>query len=190
MNKLPIVILMGLALMGVSCKETTKGMKGDVVVQESHSSENTKEKKYVLNKNSISFEDKKVMPKVFDAYQMITEDLVNSDFKTAQRHVADLLQAVGDSKEEKWSRVEEVANKLADVNNLETFRVGFFDLTRVLETPFKEGISGGNIYMQYCPMAFNNKGAYWFSSDKEIMNPYFGDEMLNCGGVKEIFKSE
>lgn len=190
MNKLPIVILMGLALIGVSCNETTKEMKGDVVVEESHKSENTNERKYVLSKKAISFEDKMVMPKVFDAYQMITEDLVNTDFKNANKHVADLLQAVGDSKEAKWNRVEEVANTLADANNIETFRVGFFDLTRVLETPLKEELVEGEIYMQYCPMAFNNKGAYWFSSDKEIMNPYFGDEMLNCGGVKETFKSK
>lgn len=190
MNKLPIVILMGLALIGVSCKETTKEMKGDVVVEESYNSEVTKEKKYVLNKNSIAFEEKHVTPKVFDAYQMITEDLVNADFKNAQKHVADLLKAVGDSKENEWSRIEEVANTLADVDDIESFRVGFFDLTRVLETPFKEGISGGEMYMQYCPMAFNNKGAYWFASDKEIMNPYFGEEMLHCGGVKETFKSE
>lgn len=187
MNKLPIVILMGLALIGVSCNETSKEMKGDVVVEESHNSENTKEKSYVLNKNSVGFKDKHVTPKVFDAYQMITEDLVNSDFKSAKRHVADLLQSVGDSEEKEWARVEEVANTLADVKDLETFRVGFYDLTRVLETPLKEDLTAGEIYMQYCPMAFNNKGAYWFASDKEIMNPYFGDEMLNCGGVKETF---
>ncbi|HYG16657.1 MAG TPA: DUF3347 domain-containing protein [Bacteroidia bacterium] len=43
------------------------------------------------------------------------------------------------------------------------------------------------VYRQYCPMAFNDKGAYWLSSDPEIMNPYFGDEMLHCGRVREEF---
>lgn len=40
-------------------------------------------------------------------------------------------------------------------------------------------------YYQYCPMAFDNQGAYWLSSQEEIRNPYFGNKMLNCGEVKE-----
>ena len=41
------------------------------------------------------------------------------------------------------------------------------------------------IYRQYCPMAFNNTGAFWLSSEDEILNPYFGDEMLTCGAIDE-----
>ncbi|MFT7036414.1 MAG: hypothetical protein ACJA2S_004943, partial [Cyclobacteriaceae bacterium] len=41
------------------------------------------------------------------------------------------------------------------------------------------------IYRQFCPMAMNNKGAYWLSAEKEVNNPYFGDMMLHCGSVKE-----
>ena len=44
---------------------------------------------------------------------------------------------------------------------------------------------GQKVYWQYCPMAFNNKGAYWMSNEKEIKNPYFGNEMLNCGSVED-----
>jgi Cu(I)/Ag(I) efflux system membrane fusion protein len=35
-------------------------------------------------------------------------------------------------------------------------------------------------------MADNNIGATWISETKEILNPYFGNEMLNCGETKEI----
>lgn len=42
------------------------------------------------------------------------------------------------------------------------------------------------IYMQHCPMANDNKGANWLSSEKEIRNPYFGDKMLKCGSVERI----
>jgi Cu(I)/Ag(I) efflux system membrane fusion protein len=34
-------------------------------------------------------------------------------------------------------------------------------------------------------MAFNNKGAYWLSNEREIKNPYFGSEMLECGSVED-----
>jgi len=40
-------------------------------------------------------------------------------------------------------------------------------------------------YYQYCPMAFNNQGAYWLSKDSSIRNPYFGNKMLDCGETKE-----
>jgi len=34
-------------------------------------------------------------------------------------------------------------------------------------------------------MAFDNKGAYWLSNEAAIRNPYFGDEMLECGKVED-----
>jgi len=40
-------------------------------------------------------------------------------------------------------------------------------------------------YLQHCPMAFDNQGAYWVSNQEEIRNPYYGDKMLKCGSVKE-----
>ena len=41
------------------------------------------------------------------------------------------------------------------------------------------------LYKQYCPMAFNDQGAYWLSKEEEVFNPYFGDLMLHCGYVQE-----
>ncbi|MFI0429186.1 DUF3347 domain-containing protein [Mariniflexile sp. HMF6888] len=40
------------------------------------------------------------------------------------------------------------------------------------------------LYKDFCPMANNNKGAYWLSEVKDIKNPYFGSKMLKCGSVK------
>jgi Cu(I)/Ag(I) efflux system membrane fusion protein len=36
-------------------------------------------------------------------------------------------------------------------------------------------------------MAFDDTGAWWLSEEEEILNPYFGDEMLHCGMVQEKF---
>jgi Cu(I)/Ag(I) efflux system membrane fusion protein len=41
------------------------------------------------------------------------------------------------------------------------------------------------IYHQFCPMAFNDAGAYWLSRTSDIKNPYFGKKMLTCGEVKD-----
>jgi hypothetical protein len=40
------------------------------------------------------------------------------------------------------------------------------------------------VYEQYCPM----KNAYWLSSEASIKNPYYGNEMLSCGEVKDTLK--
>ncbi len=47
----------------------------------------------------------------------------------------------------------------------------------------------GEHYLAYCPMAFNDKGAYWLQTDKQISNPYFGASMLRCGEIKETYES-
>jgi Cu(I)/Ag(I) efflux system membrane fusion protein len=41
------------------------------------------------------------------------------------------------------------------------------------------------LYVQKCPMANNNKGAVWLSREKDIRNPYYGEQMMTCGSVIE-----
>jgi hypothetical protein len=41
------------------------------------------------------------------------------------------------------------------------------------------------VYHTFCPMAFNDEGAYWLSNSSDIKNPYFGPKMLTCGEVKD-----
>ena len=47
------------------------------------------------------------------------------------------------------------------------------------------GLKGDTIYHQYCPMAFNDKGAFWLSDKPAIENPYFGHKMLTCGETRD-----
>lgn len=51
-----------------------------------------------------------------------------------------------------------------------------------------KAFGGQPLYYEYCPMAFNDKGAYWISASDSIVNPYFGDEMLRCGKVVEVIR--
>ena len=41
------------------------------------------------------------------------------------------------------------------------------------------------LYVQKCPMANNNKGAMWLSTEKDIRNPYYGEAMMTCGSIIE-----
>lgn len=41
------------------------------------------------------------------------------------------------------------------------------------------------LYVIYCPMAFDDTGAHWLSADDQVRNPYFGAMMYACGEVDE-----
>lgn len=41
--------------------------------------------------------------------------------------------------------------------------------------------SGEVILRMHCPMAFDDKGADWLQHGEDLVNPYFGAEMLRCG---------
>ncbi|TAD90013.1 MAG: DUF3347 domain-containing protein [Bacteroidetes bacterium] len=64
----------------------------------------------------------------------------------------------------------------------QTLSDAFFDLLRA--TKYK----GSKVYQQYCPMAFNNSGAAWLSNSPDVVNPYFGEAMLNCGEVRDSLR--
>ena len=45
------------------------------------------------------------------------------------------------------------------------------------------------LYVQHCPMAFDNEGADWLAVEEGIRNPYFGDRMMKCGLVKKTLNN-
>jgi Cu(I)/Ag(I) efflux system membrane fusion protein len=44
------------------------------------------------------------------------------------------------------------------------------------------------VFVEFCPMANNNKGAYWLSQEEKVNNPYFGSAMLTCGEIKQVIE--
>ena len=52
----------------------------------------------------------------------------------------------------------------------------------------KSNLKDGNIYLQHCPMALNEKGAHWVSNEAEIKNPYFPKTMIDCGDLEDSLK--
>ena len=70
-------------------------------------------------------------------------------------------------------KIDEVYGPFAEISDL------FYDFLDHYK------IKNLTLFRQYCPMAFDNKGAYWLSNTQEIYNPYFGEEMRFCGEVKE-----
>ncbi len=76
--------------------------------------------------------------------------------------------------------------KLAAVKSLEKQRETFQVLSKQMTTVIRQfSPEGKNIFRAFCPMAFDNKGAYWLQDNDRVTNPYFGDMMLRCGEIKE-----
>src|SRR5690606_4591357 len=84
-----------------------------------------------------------------------------------------------------------LANEIAQSDSLQAQREKFSILSDDLIALMKNAdIKSGTIFVQYCPMANEGNGAYWMASQKDIRNPYYGEDMLECGEVKEELKSE
>ncbi|UWX55444.1 DUF3347 domain-containing protein [Maribacter litopenaei] len=118
---------------------------------------------------------------LFTDYQNLRKALVATapdDAKTA----AEQMKMNLDTEEKEISAL---ADEISNALDVEAQREVFSRLTEKVEPKFKETIESGEIYKQFCPMAFEGKGAYWISDASEIRNPYFGDKMLTCGKVTE-----
>ncbi|MFC1650049.1 efflux RND transporter periplasmic adaptor subunit [Candidatus Latescibacterota bacterium] len=76
---------------------------------------------------------------------------------------------------------------IAGSDDIEDSRAAFELLSNsVISSAKSFGTTGStDIYMFHCPMAFNNKGAYWLQNKSDLENPYFGSSMFKCGELKE-----
>jgi major membrane immunogen (membrane-anchored lipoprotein) len=124
---------------------------------------------------------------VYQHYIHLTTALVNSDM--AEAKVAVNAIELGSRALTNGSTLTALAAKIGAAADLETQRTLFSDLSRDFIARVKSsGLSSGELYVEYCPMALNDKGASWLSNQKEIRNPYFGESMMTCGEVKETIK--
>jgi Cu(I)/Ag(I) efflux system membrane fusion protein len=84
------------------------------------------------------------------------------------------------------ANISTIAKVLADSKTLDEKRKQFVMIADAIYTLTQTvKYDGEKVYWQYCPMAFNDKGAYWLSNNPVIMNPYFGNEMLHCGTTED-----
>lgn len=137
---------------------------------------------------------------VFDASQTLNEALVASDPVAAQAAAtmtSKALDAVDmhlldDAPHMTW--MEQLGTMVLSLKTISGS--SDLDVQREALAPFSEALKesvktfgiAGTAYLQYCPMANGNTGASWLSSNKEILNPYFGASMLHCGSTKEVIE--
>ena len=160
-----------------SCKNDAKTAEPEVVTIET-----TQENKlYTSSKTEAEFNDPKVAA-VYNGYIELKTALVNTNSELATLACDKLMVAYvnsGIANEETAKAIESIKNG----KDVEAQRKSFVTVTNSVEKMLEGALKSGTVYKQYCPMAFGNTGAYWFSNTKEIQNPYFGDKMLKCGRV-------
>lgn len=140
----------------------------------------------LVAQDKIAFADSK-LDVAYKQYIQLKDALVASKADDAKKLGGQLQQSLLALASGKQGSTE--AGKIAGSDKLSDQRKAFSLLSNEMSTLVKSNKpSTGALYLEYCPMANNNTGAYWLSNEKEIKNPYFGDKMLKCGSVKETIK--
>jgi len=112
-------------------------------------------------------------------YLALKDALVATDGAKAQKAANDFLEVNNND------ALTADLKAIAGSTDVATQRIAFEGLSANMYSIVKAGGSETVLYKQYCPMAFNNKGAYWLAAEEQVNNPYFGDRMLHCGSVQE-----
>ena len=149
----------------------------------------------------VSSTFKNQLKKVFEQYLSLKDDLVKDDNKAAKKAAAALLNALekidmklltDQDAHNHWmlivKEIKASATSISETSEIAYQRNHFKHLSAHLIKAVKLFGVNQEVYEQFCPMANDNKGAYWLSLSKEIKNPYFGKAMPTCGETKTTIK--
>jgi len=151
----------------------------------------------------VSKEFKKELSSAMSSYIALKDALVNDNTSAAQSTSEKLKISVnsinmsslkGDAHTIWMSALKSINTSVDQIHNsqnIATQRKAFGTLSKNLVDIIKsfdiKMLNNQPLYLEYCAMADDNEGSYWLSFEKEIKNPFFGNKMLSCGEVKEVF---
>lgn len=136
---------------------------------------------------SIKLKDANVQS-IYNGYIALKDALVSAKVEDAKTAAASLKTSLASQKGCESTAV--TADKIAAAKDIAAQRKDFTSLSTDLIALFKHAdVETGTIYVQHCPMANKGDGGDWLSSEKKIQNPYYGEEMMECGRVVEEIKS-
>jgi hypothetical protein len=143
----------------------------------------------ILPETAVTFKEpifkNKAIGIAYTHYINLKNALVESDEAIAKTESDNLVKALESI--EGAAKLLDEAKKVANSSSLKDQRTAFTALSNEMTLLIKKSeLTGGELYLEYCPMANGNEGGYWLSNENEIRNPYFGSMMLKCGSVKEV----
>lgn len=137
---------------------------------------------------------------IINGYLKIKNALANDNAKDAANAATDFVKAVSATNTAKIDSklLTQYLNITDDAKiqagliakneaKVDLQRKYFAVLSKDISTLIANFGSSQHLYQDYCPMYNEGKSGYWISEFKVIKNPYYGSEMLECGGmIKEI----
>lgn len=136
----------------------------------------------------------------FDIQQALSQDKVD-DAAAGAKNFQEILGGVdmallkGQS-HEAWMKLlpelKKSAAQIAGAKDIAQDRIAFEPLSESMYRLSKQfgAAQGQTLYRYFCPMAFNNKGAYWLQNKQGVENPYFGSAMFKCGEEVETLSKK
>jgi len=185
-KSITLLCLIAGSLVMFSCKnEENKDDAPQPMQNEMHQPETDKQagvEAYEGEDLEAEFKDENTA-EIYNLYVEVKDAFVNTDAKKASEKANELSEKAKDNED-----VASIARSISKTEDVNKQREAFSKLTEAMEPILTNALASGEIYKQYCPMAFEGKGDYWYSSSKDIFNPYYGDKMLKCGRVEETVR--
>ncbi|WP_394907937.1 efflux RND transporter periplasmic adaptor subunit [uncultured Mesonia sp.] len=138
---------------------------------------------------------------VYNAYINLKDALVKEDSISTSANATTLLnklnkvdmKLLSDNKAHNhWMSLEgeikSSATSISETSDIKSQRDHFKHLSSHLINAVQLFGINEKVYVEFCPMADNNNGAYWLSKEEKVINPYFGEAMLTCGEVKQVIE--
>jgi hypothetical protein len=138
--------------------------------------------------NTLSIKDNR-LDAIYQHYSKLTSALI--DGKAGEAKIESNAIEAGAEQLKNGSLLAKFAQTITSASTMEAQRFAYSKLSTELISMLKTaGVSKGSLYVNFCPMAFNDEGAFWVSDYKQIKNPYLGPQMINCGRVKETISND
>ncbi|NOR28329.1 MAG: efflux RND transporter periplasmic adaptor subunit [Lutibacter sp.] len=162
--------------------------------------ENTEEN-IAPNRIKVATKFQAQLNEVFKNYMLVKDALANDNHSTAKKSANELLKALQkvdmklltDTKSHNlWmaflNEMNTSTKNISATNSIKNQRAQFILLSTSIEKSIAMFGINQKVYHQFCPMANNDKGAFWLSTEEEILNPYFGASMLKCGTIEAVLE--
>ncbi|MBL7768589.1 MAG: DUF3347 domain-containing protein [Flavipsychrobacter sp.] len=180
MKYLPIL---GLLVMLASCKQ--KEPK-----QQEHAAKTVVDSALVAEKTPLAKPLRLENPAneiLLNPYWKLQAALVESNAFGARKAALLLEEAARQVKDKQV--IAQKAAAILQESDLEKQRVHFSTISQeLIKLVEMDGVREGAVHVAFCPMAMEDKGAFWLSPENEVINPYFGASMLTCGSIEKTIE--
>lgn len=198
MYKLQSIALVAAITLLTACNnESSQANSPDAQAMPMHAMPETTDIKMVAHRfNDVDPKQSAAIKMITQDYLRIKEALVNGNAGEAAKAGGDMWNVIrsvdkslftaaqNEAYESVATEIKTQAKQIADnAADIHQQRNAFAAMSRNAYELVKAFGAGTTLYHTHCPMYHD--GAMWLSDSKEIKNPFYGEEMMNCGSVQE-----